>query len=155
MTWAAAGQPANIMLCNVAFYHVCTIRPVSYRCSWRGVAWRGVAWRGVMQSVLFCSVLFCWLGLARLGFAWLGLAWLGLAWASLSQSGSAVCRAQPAEVRSRRGQPARELQPRPQLTGFQTGSGQTGFPQKGHISILFAILCFKCARVVTFCHIFS
>ena len=36
------------------------------------------------------------------------------------------------------------------VIGFQTGSGQTGFSQKGHISWHFIILCFKCARVATF-----
>ena len=36
------------------------------------------------------------------------------------------------------------------FTGFQTVSGQTGFSQKGHISLHFAICCFMCARVATF-----
>ena len=37
------------------------------------------------------------------------------------------------------------------ITGFQTGSGQTGFSQKGHISLHFAICCYKCAHVVACC----
>ena len=38
---------------------------------------------------------------------------------------------------------------------FQTGSGQTGFSQRGHMSIHFAIVCVKCARVAIFCHMLS
>ena len=41
------------------------------------------------------------------------------------------------------------------ITGFQTGSGQTGFSQKGHISIYVVIAFFKCARVATCRHILS
>ena len=37
------------------------------------------------------------------------------------------------------------------LTGFQTGSGQTGFSQKGNISFRFAIICFECQGVAAFC----
>ena len=35
--------------------------------------------------------------------------------------------------------------------GFQTGSGQTGFSQKGHKSHIFVIFRFKCPHVATFC----
>ena len=38
------------------------------------------------------------------------------------------------------------------LTGFQTGSGQMGFSQKGHISLHVAVCCFKCARVGKLLH---
>ena len=39
--------------------------------------------------------------------------------------------------------------------GFQTGSGQMVFSQKGHVSIHFAIFCIKCARVDAFFNMLS
>ena len=45
---------------------------------------------------------------------------------------------------------------RPQSPDFQTGSGQTGFSQKGHISLYFAIVCLSAHTLphfVTCCHI--
>ena len=34
------------------------------------------------------------------------------------------------------------------LAGFQTGSGQTGFPQKGHESLHLAVFCFARAHML-------
>ena len=56
----------------------------------------------------------------------------------------------PPSARDRDAAPAK-------IAGFQTGSGQAGFSQKGRTSnpLHFAVFCFKCAYVATFCHILS
>ena len=41
------------------------------------------------------------------------------------------------------------------LTGFQTGSGQTWFSQKGHKSVTLCHIWFKCAHVDVVCHIWQ
>ena len=61
---------------------------------------------------------------------------------------------QEARNKQQLGLPATSDEQETRVTGFRTGSGQSGFSQKGHNSLHFVALWSKCALVTTFCNIF-